>query len=171
MRRFRGEGPRLPNLDLRAAVAPALVATGLALPLLLASLPASPASATSTMTAPTPRVQGIRAHDITAASHGLVITLSVVPARAAPGTSVELYLSLAARAANGALGYVVRFGDGTRRANAIPMYCLAGPGRPEHETWRLAHRYARAGTYYISATGYANCGPDRVSVTSRVVIT
>jgi hypothetical protein len=111
-----------------------------------------------------------RLPDVKASSHGLSITLSVVPSRAAAGATVQVNLDLAARAANGALGYMVRFGDGSVHANAIPMYCLAGPGRPEHQSWRLTHRYAHAGTYRVSAVGYANCGPDHASVTSLVTI-
>jgi PKD domain len=97
--------------------------------------------------------------------------LSVVPVRVAPGEPVVFNLNVTDRAANGALGYIVRFGDGASHANVIPMFCLAGKGRPEHEAWRLTHRYARAGTYQVSATGYANCGPDRSSVARQLVVT
>jgi hypothetical protein len=113
----------------------------------------------------------VRRPVITATDGQVSVTLSIKPARAAAGATVEFSLSVAARAANGALGYVVSFGDGSTIANPIPMYCLAGPGRPEHQTWRLAHRYRRAGTYHVSATGYANCGGGRATSTGRVVVT
>jgi hypothetical protein len=108
---------------------------------------------------------------VTATSRDLRISLSVIPARAAPDEPVLFNLTITDRAANGALGYIVRFGDGTSHANVIPMFCLAGKGRPEHEAWRMAHRYARAGSYHVSAIGYANCGPDRGSVTRQLVVT
>ncbi len=171
MRRPRGGGPRRPGPaligDLGAAMARALVTVGLALSL-LAGTSASPAGAGTV-----PPMAGLisRVPDVTSSAGGLSLTLSVSPGRAAPGAAVEFTLTVAARAANGALGYGVRFGDGSSHANAIPMYCLAGPGRPEHGTWRLVHRYARPGTYHVSVTGYANCGPDRADVTHNVVIT
>ena len=48
------------------------------------------------------------------------------------------------------------------------------PGRPRSSRTRdvaAGDRYARAGTYHVSVTGYANCGPDRADVTHSVVIT
>jgi len=170
MRRFRGGGPQRPGAvvigDLRLTMAAALVTAGLVLPL-LAGFPATAGATTAfPMAGPISREP-----DATSSARGLSVTLAVTPPRAVPGAPVAFTLSLAARAANGALGYMVRFGDGSSRANAIPMYCLAGPGRPEHATWRLVHRYARAGSYHVSVTGYANCGPDRTNVTHNVVIT
>ena len=148
---------RLVPMVVTAALAPVALA-----PVALARSSVAAAAAMPTL--------GPRLPDVKANSRGLTITLSAVPARAAAGATVQFNLSLAARAANGALGYMVKFGDGSSHANAIPMYCLAGPGRPEHQTWRLTHRYAHAGTYHVSAVGYANCGPDHTSVTSLVTI-
>jgi hypothetical protein len=147
---------------LRASLAPAFIAAGLVLGLVAALSPLDHKSASGPAA---PRPGG------TATDGRLTVALSIQPVRAAPGATVEFSLIMADRAANGALGYVVRFGDGSSTANPIPMYCLAGHGRPEHQTWRLSHRYVRAGTYHISAAGYANCSTGRITVTGRVVIT
>jgi hypothetical protein len=154
--------PRRRRPGLIAVAGPAMRAGGLALTLMLALV--------SPLTPPTSHPAS-RSQVVTATSRGLRISLSVVPVRAAPGEPVLFTLNVTDRAANGALGYIVSFGDGTSHANVIPMFCLAGKGRPEHEAWRMAHRYARAGSYHVSAIGYANCGPDRASVTRQLVIT
>ena len=91
----------------------------------LTALTVLPATAAGAIAAPTPHLPVVEA-----GSRGLTITFSVVPSRAAAGATVQFNLNLAARAANGALGYMVRFGDGSSHANAIPMYCLAGPADP-----------------------------------------
>jgi hypothetical protein len=153
MRRMRAGGHEPASLGRGAWFAPAFVAAGLLLGLGSAPGPIG------------------RRPGITATDGRLSITLSITPVRAVPGAAVEFNLSVAARAAKGALGYVVRFGDGSISTIPIPMYCLAGPGRPEHQAWRLSHRYTRAGTYDVSATGFANCGSGRATVTASVVIT
>src|SRR5271170_2236774 len=73
---------------------------------------------------------------------GLSVTLTVRPWRADRGAAVQLSLSVSDSHATGALGYLLEFGDGSSAAPAMPMYCLAGGGRPAHQTWQLSHRYA-----------------------------
>jgi hypothetical protein len=80
---------------------------------------------------------------------------------------VRFDLSVTDSHATGALGYVLVFGDGSSAAPAIPMYCLAA-GRPAHETWQLSHRYLKAGHYRVMASGFANCGPGRVTATVNI---
>jgi len=106
----------------------------------------------------------------TTSSAGLSVALTVTPARAAPGVAVEFTVRLSARSAIGSLGYRLKFADGTSRANVVPQFCRAGPGSPEHETWRIAHRYTRAGVYHVSVSGYANCAPTHVADKLAVVI-
>lgn len=106
----------------------------------------------------------------TTSSGPLSVSLTVAPVRAAPGAAVEFNVGVADQRATGALGYVLRFGDGSVRANPLPMFCLAGPGSPESGSWRFAHRYSRAGTYRASVTGFANCWPARATTTVTVKV-
>ena len=96
---------------------------------------------------------------------GLSVTLTVKPWRADRGAAVRFNLSVSDSHATGALGYLVEFGDGSSAAPAMPMYCLAGGGRPAHQTWQLSHRYVRSGHYKVMASGFANCGSGRVTAT------
>lgn len=100
----------------------------------------------------------------------LTISLKVSPKRVAPDAAVTFRLRLAATHAVGALGYVLSFGDGTSRANPIPMYCMAGSGVSEHETWRFTHSYRRAGIYTVVATGRVNCSRARVVARATIVV-
>jgi hypothetical protein len=59
--------------------------------------------------------------------------------------------------ATGALHYMVTFGDGSRAADAVPEFCLAGPGKSTSETWTLPHSYVAAGSYKVSVTVAVNC--------------
>ena len=92
---------------------------------------------------------------------GLSVTLTVRPWRADRGAAVQFNLSVSDSHATGALGYLLVFGDGSSTAPAMPMYCLAGGGRPAHQTWQLSHRYLRSGHYKVMASGFANCGSGR----------
>lgn len=104
-------------------------------------------------------------------SSGLSVTLTARPTRAAAGFPVEFTLAMADEHANGAFGYEVRFGDGTNRTIAVPQYCLAPPGKPEHASWRFLHRYSRAGKYRVSVLGYVNCTSTRVTTAITVTVT
>ncbi|HXR21689.1 MAG TPA: hypothetical protein VN786_03950 [Acidimicrobiales bacterium] len=99
---------------------------------------------------------------------GLSVTLTVKPWRAGRGAAVQFNLSVSDSHATGALGYLVEFGDGSSAAPAMPMYCLAGGGRPAHESWQLSHRYVRSGHYKVMASGFANCGSGRVTATVNI---
>ena len=99
---------------------------------------------------------------------GLSVTLTVKPWRADRGASVQFKLSVSDSHATGALGYLLEFGDGSSTAPAMPMYCLAGGGRPAHQTWQLSHRYVRSGHYRVMASGFANCGSGRVTATVNI---
>jgi hypothetical protein len=79
-------------------------------------------------------------------------------------------LSVSDSHATGALGYLLVFGDGFIAATALPMYCLAGPGRSAHQTWQLSHRYVHAGHFKVMASGFANCGSGRVTATVHIDI-
>jgi hypothetical protein len=102
---------------------------------------------------------------------GLRISLKVSPERVAPGETVDFDLHLAARHAIGALGYRLFFGDGTSRANAIPLYCLHGPGNPASADWKFRYHYAKAGTYKVVVTGFVNCTAARAVARAVVVVT
>ncbi len=102
---------------------------------------------------------------------GLRITLKVSPGRPAVGTAVTFRVHLVARHAIGALGYRLSFGDGTERANVIPLYCRAGPGVPATGSWRFNHRYTRSGVYDVTVTGYVNCTASHVVTRATVTVT
>jgi hypothetical protein len=99
---------------------------------------------------------------------GLSITLTVKPWRVDRGAAVQFNLSVTDSHATGALGYMLAFGDGSSAAPALPMYCLAGPGRPAHQSWQLSHRYVKSGHYKVMASGFANCGSGRVTATVNI---
>jgi hypothetical protein len=99
---------------------------------------------------------------------GLSVTLTVKPWRANRGAPVQFSLSVSDTHAKGALGYLLVFGDGSSAAPALPMYCLAGPGRSSHESWQLSHRYVKAGHYKVTASDFANCGSGRVTATLNI---
>ncbi len=106
----------------------------------------------------------------TTTSGGLSLTLTVKPWRADRGTAVQFNLRVSDSHATGVLGYLVEFGDGSSAAPAMPMYCLAGGGRPSHQTWQLSHRYVRSGHYKVIASGFANCGSGRVTATVNIAV-
>ncbi len=73
----------------------------------------------------------------TARAGGLVVTLAVTPARV--GAAVQVELTARTPHASGALGYLLRYGDGTTGGSgAVPQFCLAGAAPPAHR--RLGRR-------------------------------
>ena len=134
--------------------------------------PASDALAAPARSRPSiARPVGDWSRSVTVGSVGLRISLKVSPERVAPGAVVAIRLRLDASHAVGALGYQLNFGDGTIRANPIPMYCLAGAGVAAHETWRFDHRYGKVGVYHVSVTGFVNCSSARAVARATVVVT
>jgi hypothetical protein len=104
-------------------------------------------------------------------SGSLTVTLTATPMRAKTGSSVELNLTAYAPHASGALGYRLRYGDGTSAENVVPQFCVAGGGTPTRQTWRLSHRYKAAGRYCVSASVYVNCTRDHVLAHITVIVT
>jgi len=102
----------------------------------------------------------------TVRSPGLTVTLSASPARFKAGSPVLFSASAYERDARGALGYQFLYGDGTSAPqSAVPLFCLAGGGRPVHEHWRFTHRYRKPGRFTASLTVHANCSGDRARAT------
>lgn len=101
---------------------------------------------------------------------GLTVTLKVTPMRAKAGSPVQFNLSANASHAPGALGYQLRFGDGTTTQNAVPQFCVARRRTPARQAWRLTHRYKTAGRYAVSASVYVNCTSDHATATVAVNI-
>lgn len=124
----------------------------------VASAVPEPSALVPATTAPT---EGHRTS--TTSLDGLSVTLTVKPWKADRGAAVQFDLIVTDSHATGALGYLLVFGDGSSVAPAVPMYCLAGPGRPENQAWKLTHRYVHAGHYKVMASGFANCGSGRVT--------
>jgi hypothetical protein len=112
-----------------------------------------------------------RGTSTTVSSGSLTATLALAPAVAKAGSAVTLELTASTPHAAGALGYLVRFGDGaTSGSSAVPQFCIAGAAPPAHRVWRLEHRYRARGTYPVSASVYINCTRDRASVATRVLV-
>ena len=112
----------------------------------------------------------VRSPGSATADVGLRISLKVSPEHVARGSTVRFDLRLSAQHAVGALGYRLFFGDGTSRANAIPLYCRAGPGVPASAGWSFGHRYAKAGTYHVVVTGLVNCTSSHAVAKATVVV-
>jgi hypothetical protein len=151
------------------AAAAAMVATGgvsSASANALRAIPAATLKAPALVPATATPVEGHRTSTKTLG--GLSVTLTVKPWRMDRGAAVQFNLSVKDSHATGALGYLLVFGDGSSAAPALPMYCLAGPGRPAHQSWQLSHRYVHAGHYEVMASGFANCGSGRVTVTVHI---
>jgi hypothetical protein len=105
----------------------------------------------------------------TARSGGLTATLVVAPAATRAGGVVTIELTARARHAPGAVGYLLRYGDGTGAGSgAAPQFCIAEPAPSAHRTWRLKHRYRIAGRYVVSASVFVNCTPDRATASAPV---
>jgi hypothetical protein len=108
----------------------------------------------------------------TAPSGDLAVTLTATPTRRKTGSPVELNLTAYAPHALGALGYQLRYGDGTSAAqNTVPLICVEGRRTPTRQTWRLTHRYNAAGRYRVSANVYINCTRDHATATVTLTIT
>lgn len=108
----------------------------------------------------------------TARSAGLAVTLTATPTRAKTGSPVAFNLTVYVPYASGALGYQLRYGDGTSAGQgAVPLFCIEGGGAPRHQTWRLTHRYKAAGRYRVSAIVYVNCTSDHATATVAVDVT
>jgi hypothetical protein len=137
----------------------------------LVSATAAFAAPARTGTSVVTRVDDRAAGAVVVSDVGLRISLKVSPRRVAPGATVDFDLHLTARHAVGALGYRMFFGDGTSRANPIPLYCLHGPGIPASADWRFSHHYAKAGTYKVVVTGFVNCTTARAVARAVVVVT
>jgi hypothetical protein len=107
----------------------------------------------------------------TARSAGLAVTLTATPTRAKIGSTLQFEVTASDAHALGALGYQLRFGDGTSAENVVPQFCVAGKGAPSRQTWRLSHRYKAAGRYRVSASVYVNCTSDHATATVTVSMT
>ncbi len=107
----------------------------------------------------------------TARSGGLAVTLTATPGRAKTGSPVEFNLNAYAPHAPGAIGYQLRYGDGTSTAqNIVPLICVAGRNTPTRQTWHLTHRYKAAGRYRVSVSVYVNCTSEHAMATVAVSI-
>lgn len=104
-------------------------------------------------------------------SGGLIATLTATPTRAEIGATVQFEVTASVRHALGALGYQLRYGDGTSSTNFVPQFCVAGRGASRRQMWRLSHRYKAAGRYRVSASVYVNCTSDHAMATVAVDVT
>jgi PKD domain len=108
----------------------------------------------------------------TARSGGLVITLTAKPIQAKIGSPVELNATAYERHTPGALGYELRYGDGTSVAqDMVPQFCLMGKNTPVRRIWRLSHRYRKPGRYTVSLTVHVNCTSAHATATVAVSVT
>jgi hypothetical protein len=98
---------------------------------------------------------------LAATSGGLQVSTSVTPTRTTPGTPVRFVIHATAAQAPGLLSYQVEYGDGTSDQNVVAQVCRGGTIPPQRETWRLTHRYERAGRFLVRVTVAAGCTPDR----------
>ena len=77
-----------------------------------------------------------------------------------------------ARRATGALGYGLRYGDGTSAPPIeVPQFCLAGRGRPVRQSWRFSHRYRAPGRFRASLSVQVNCGGAQATAALSVLAT
>jgi len=106
----------------------------------------------------------------TAASGALAVTVAGPAGAVAPGDTLMLTVSARDAQARGALAYRVAYGDATTDQNAVPQFCLAGPGAPQTASWRLTHRYATGGSFRVSVTVTANCTPDHVTAELSITV-
>lgn len=107
----------------------------------------------------------------TVRSDGLVVTLTVRPAVGRVGAAVEIELAAGTAHAPGAIGYLLRYGDGaTSGSGAVPQFCLAGPTPPAHRVWRTGHSYRAPGRYVVSASVYINCTRSRATAVAAIVV-
>ncbi len=102
---------------------------------------------------------------------GLSAMLSMTPSHARPGTHIRLTLTATARSAPGQLGYVLRYGDGTRTSrNIVPQICLPAKGSATRRVWQLTHRYRTTGRFRVMAFIYVNCTSRHATAEATVVV-
>ena len=113
---------------------------------------------------------GGRSKDVTARSGALTVRLRVVPSARGRMTAIEVVAD--DPSARGALGYLLRYGDGTSSGSgAVPQFCLEGRGRPVRQIWRHTHHYSAGGKYSLSVSVYVNCTDEHAgaTVSARIV--
>jgi hypothetical protein len=98
---------------------------------------------------------------LAATSGNLRVTVSVTPTSTPPGAPVRFVIHATAANAPGLLSYQVEYGDGHSDQNVVAQVCRGGANPTQRETWRLTHRYERAGTFDAIVTVNAGCTPDR----------
>ncbi len=107
----------------------------------------------------------------TVRSGDLTVTLAVAPAPAKAGAAVQIEVAARAQRAPGALGFVLRYGDGaTSGSGPVPQFCIAGASRPARRVWRLRHRYGASGRYAVSVRVYVNCTSDHVTARAALLV-
>lgn len=104
-------------------------------------------------------------------SGGLTAALTTTPTRAKAGSIVQFKVTASEHDAHGALGYRLRYGDGTTAENAVPMFCLPGKGIPVRQVWDLNHRYKSPGRYKVSLTVDVNCTSDHATASITIIVT
>lgn len=106
----------------------------------------------------------------TARSGSLVVTLTATPTHAKTGSPVQFNATAYERNTY-ALGYQLRYGDGTSAAQEMmPLFCLIRRSAPIRKTWREYHRYRKPGRYTVSLTVHVNCTSDHATATVAVNI-
>jgi PKD domain len=103
-------------------------------------------------------------------SGDLTVTLTATPGRAKTSATIQFKVTASAQRASGALGYQLRYGDGTSAENVVPQFCIAGRGTPVLQAWHLSHRYKVAGHYRVSVSVDVNCSGEHGSATAVVSI-
>jgi hypothetical protein len=108
----------------------------------------------------------------TARSGGLAVTLTATPMLAKTHSPVEFNATAYERRTPGALGYELRYGDGTSAAqDMVPLFCLMRRNAPIRKTWRESHRYRKQGRYTVSLTVHVNCTSEHATATVTVDVT
>jgi hypothetical protein len=111
------------------------------------------------------RIARARAGEVSARSGGLTVRLAVAPTLVAHGSVVRIEIVAHEQNARGAVGYLLRYGDGTTTGSGpVPQFCLSGENRPASQSWRLTHRYPTKGRHVVSASVYVNCTRERATV-------
>jgi hypothetical protein len=102
---------------------------------------------------------------------GLTVALTATLTPAKIGSMVQFGVTASDRHALGALGYQLRYGDGTSAENLVPQFCVAGKDTPTRQAWRLSHAYKAAGRYRVSVTVYVNCTSDHATTAVSLIVT
>jgi hypothetical protein len=108
---------------------------------------------------------------LAATSGNLQVMVSVAPMRTTTGAPVRFVIHATAAHAPGLLSYQVEYGDGTSDQNVVAQLCRGGSNPTQQETWRLTHRYERAGTFLARVTVTAGCTPDRTDSQVSIRVT